>query len=103
MLRFLVRAIAMLVLAAGFAALIIDGTRTIAGQELSLTPVSELFKSRLPAFEQSIVRNLHPLLWDPLLKNLLRTPAWIALALLGLLMLRVAQRREPAAGRVVRQ
>ena len=102
MLRFLVRAIAMLVLAAGFATLIIDGTRSIAGGGLSLTPVSELFSGRLPGIEQSIVRNVHPLLWDPVLKFLLRTPAWLALAIFGLGLLKIARRREAAPGQVVR-
>ena len=52
MLRFLLRALALLALAAGFAAIIIDGTRSIAGAELSLTPVSDLIKPRLPGLAQ---------------------------------------------------
>ncbi len=102
MLRFIVRVAAMLVLAAGFAALVIDGTRSIAGGELSLTPFSDLLKSRLPGLEQAIGKNIHPLLWDPVATSLLRLPAWLVLALLGLLLLRVARRRVPAPGALAR-
>ena len=84
MLRFLLRALALLALAAGFAAIIIDGTRSIAGAELSLTPVSDLIKPRLPGLEIAIGRNIHPLLWDPVAVSLLRLPAWAVFALVGL-------------------
>ena len=102
MIRFLTRAVGLLVLAAGFAVFVVDGTRSIAGGELSITPLSELLKSRLPALEQIVDRNLHPLLWDPLALGLLRLPAWLVLSLFGLLLIGVAARRKPAVGTSLR-
>ena len=98
MLRFLSRLIGLLILAAGFAALVIDGTRSIAGSRIYVTPVSLLFGAKLPVMQQAIVRNAHPLLWDPVMTSLLRLPIWLALAVVGLLFLRMAQRRAPTIG-----
>ena len=100
MLRFLVRMIALFVLAAGFADLIVDGTRSIAGGEISVTSLSVLVGARLPALEQAVVRNIHPLLWNPVLLTVLRLPASLVLALVGLLLLRAGRRLTPTAGRV---
>jgi hypothetical protein len=98
MIRFLLRLLAMLILAAGFAALIVDGTRSIAGSELNLTPLSDLLRARLPAIEQSVTRNVHPLLWDPVLKSFFRLPAWLVLAMAGLLLLKLGRRPVPPLG-----
>ncbi len=98
MLRFLSRLIGLLVLAAGFASLVIDGTRSIAGSKIYLTPFSLLFGAKLPIMQQAIVRNTHPLLWDPVMTAILRLPIWLVLALVGLLFLRIAQRRAPPVG-----
>ena len=88
----------MLVLAAGFAAFVVDGTRSIAASELSITPLAELLKSRLPALELMIGRNIHPLLWDPVAVGILRLPAWLVLALGGLAIMWLARRRETVVG-----
>lgn len=93
MLRFALRMIGLLTIASGFAALVVDGTRTIAGSELSLTPFAELIKARLPALELIVGRNIHPFLWDPLLLSLLKLPAWLVLSLVGLIFLWLASRR----------
>ena len=88
----------LVVLAAGFAALVVDGTRSIAGSALSLTPVSALFASKLPTMRDAIGRAIHPLLWDPVMTSLLRLPVWLALAIVGVFLLWVARRRAPGVG-----
>jgi hypothetical protein len=98
MFRLLARIAGFLVLAAGFAALVIDGTRSIAGHEIILTPFGDLLRTRLPALQQAIVQNIHPLLWDPVTTGLLRLPVWLVLAAAGGLLLWVARRRAPAIG-----
>ncbi len=85
-------------LAAGFAALVIDGTRSIAGSEPSLTPFSILFASKLPLMREAITRNIHPLLWDPVTTSLLRLPIWLVLAIAGLFLLWIARPRAPGVG-----
>jgi hypothetical protein len=93
MFRFLLRVLAVVVLAAGFASLIVDGTRSIAGAELSVTPMSAVLGSRLQLVEQ-VVKNIHPLLWDPVVVGLMRVPAWVGFCVAGLLILRLGRRRE---------
>jgi hypothetical protein len=95
MLRFLFRALALLTFAAGFAAVIVDGTRSIAGNELNLTPLGVFLQGRIPALENIIGRNIHPFLWDPVTVNLLKMPIWAFLALLGMVFLWLASRGRP--------
>lgn len=98
MIRFLTRLTGFLVLAAGFAAMVVDGTRSIAGHAILLTPASQLLQARLPALQQAITRGLHPLLWDPLATGLLATPIWIILAVAGGLLIWLARRPRPMIG-----
>jgi hypothetical protein len=98
MLRFLARIAGFIVLAAGFAALVIDGTRSIAGHTLMLTPFGALFSGKLPALQQALVQNIHPLLWDPVTTGLLRLPVWIVLAIGGGFLIWIARRRRPMIG-----
>jgi len=98
MFRFLARIAGLLALAAGFAALIIDGTRSIAAHAVVLTPFGDLLRNRIPDLQQSIVRNIHPLLWDPVTVDLLRLPIWVVLAIAGGLLLWLARRRPPPIG-----
>jgi hypothetical protein len=98
MLRFLFRIAGLLTLAAGFVALVVDGTRSIAAGTLLLTPFGELLTSKLPVIQQAVVRNVHPLLWDPVATGLLRLPIWLVLALGGLFLLWVTRRRAPIIG-----
>ena len=97
MLRFFVRMLGLLTLAAGFASLVVDGTRSIAGSEISLTPLSSLFTAKLPMLQKALVA-IHPMLWDPVVVAILRVPLWAALAVLGLLMLRLGRKRAPDVG-----
>ena len=98
MLRFLVRFAGLLALAAAFAALVVDGTRSIAASALSLTPVSLLLGGRVPAQRQALVGKLHPLLWDPVTTTFLRLPLWLVLGAAGLFLMWIARRREPGVG-----
>ena len=98
MLRLLLRIAGLLTLAAGFVALVVDGTRSIAAGALLLTPFGEVLTTKLPVIQQAIVRNVHPLLWDPVATDLLRLPIWLVLALGGLFMLWIARRRAPVIG-----
>jgi hypothetical protein len=96
MLRFISRLLGLLILAAGFAWLVIDGTRSIAGSEVTLTPFSMLFASKLPVIQQALTRNVHPLLWDPVATSVFRLPIWLVLGLAGLFLLWIARRRAHA-------
>jgi len=101
MLRFFARLLGLLALAGGFASLIIDGTRSIAGSQISLTSLSGLLTAKLPAYEKAIA-HIHPLLWDPVAVWLLRLPVWVALGAVGLLFMWLARRRVPEVGYATR-
>ena len=102
MLRFCVRVLGFLLLAAGFAALVIDGTRSIAAESVSMSRFGELcawlLPKAFPLLQPAVERNIHPLLWDPVLRGFFLTPSWIVLCALGLLLILVARRRRPQVG-----
>jgi hypothetical protein len=102
MLRFLARSCGLVLLAAGFAALIIDGTRSIAASALMISPFGDmcayLFPRLFPLLQPAVERNLHPLLWDPILKGFLMAPSWVVLPAFGFLLLWMAKRRRIAIG-----
>ena len=105
--RFLLRLIGYLSVAAGFVALVIDGARSIANAGLRFMPVSEaliaLVQERYQLIQPAIERNIHPWLWDPLLLTVLRAPAAVVALLLGFALLWLGRRQEAAIGIVTRR
>jgi len=102
MLRFLARTIGLLLLAAGFVGLVIDGTRSMANARVAFTPLGEIAFALFPAFfpqiEPAVTRHVHPWLWDPLLLNLFLMPASVLGFLMGAALLWVGQKPEEPIG-----
>lgn len=102
MIRFCVRAIALLILAGAFVALVLDGTRSIAAGGLTLqsfgTLLQAVFPQKYPGFQPWIETHLHPLVWDPVLTFLLALPTFLILALVGAALLRLTRRRPAPIG-----
>jgi len=102
MLRLVIRFFGLLLLAGGFVALIIDGTRSLAGGGLILTTLdrgaSDLFPSVYRAAEQAIESNVAAFLWDPVLTTLLLFPASLALCALGAGMIIVSHKPHSRLG-----
>jgi hypothetical protein len=100
--RILARIIGLALLAGAFAAGVIDGARSIAADQLSLTPMGATaywaFPSKFPAMQSFIERQIHPLLWDPILLHILMLPTWMVLGVFGLGLLYVARKRPPPIG-----
>lgn len=105
--RFLLRLLGYLWVAAGFVALVIDGARSIANSALRFTAVSEtltaLIHERYAQIQPAIERNLHPLLWDPMLLSVMRMPTSLAALLLGFALLWLGRQPEPQIGIVTRR
>ena len=101
MLRFLARALGLVLLAAGFVGLVVDATRSIANSRASFTPLGELaqtvFPQTFPLIEPG-VRNVHPVLWDPLLLNVFLLPASVLGFVLGALLLWAGQKPAEPIG-----
>ncbi len=61
----------MLLLAAAFAALVVDGVRSVAASKVVVTAFGEtsyrLFPHSFPLLQPVVEQRLHPVLWDPFL------------------------------------
>lgn len=102
MFRLTFRLLGLLLLAAAFAALVIDGTRSIAGGMLSLTPLGQtmawLMPEKFATLEPAVQHAVPPLLWDPVMVNLLLMPTWLVIGGLGIIVMLLTQKRRPKIG-----
>jgi hypothetical protein len=88
-LRFLLRLIGTCLVAAGFVALVIDGTRSIADGNLALTTFGDtLFglDPSVPGTLQGWIQGGAPWLWDPVTVWILAQPAFAVLAVIGAIL-----------------
>jgi len=102
MIRFLLRFIGLICLAAGFILLIYDGTKSIAGNRVFLTSVRTLWElinaGSLARVEPMIRSYVGGYLWDPVMVGLLAAPSWGVLGVLGILFLLLGRRKKPLIG-----
>jgi hypothetical protein len=102
MIRFLLRFIGLICLAAGFILLIYDGTKSIAGNKVFLTSVRMLWElinaGSLAKLEPMIRPYAGGLLWDPLMVAILAAPSWSVLGVLGILFLLLGRKKKPLIG-----
>jgi hypothetical protein len=100
--RFCVRLLGLALLAGAFAACVIDGAASIAADQLSITPIGRplylLFPNKFPLVQTFVEHQIHPLLWDPVLVDILMAPTWLALGLAGVGLFYLARRRPPPIG-----
>ena len=102
MIRLLFRFLGIVLLAAAFAALIIDGTKSIAATSVLYTPTAEtaraLFPQKFPLLQPFIEHSLHPALWNPVMTNILRLPIWVVIAVFGMICLLLGRKPRPKIG-----
>lgn len=102
MIRFLLRVIGLFSLAAAFILVIYDGTKSIAGNQVYLTSVNDLWALLSPASLAAMQPLLSPyangVLWDPVALAFLGAPSWAVLGLLGILCILLGRRRRPLIG-----
>lgn len=101
MIRFVFRILGFFLLAGAFAALVIDGTRSIAAGVLSLTPFGKTIAWLAPDKIQSLkptLDHLTPLLWDPVMVHLLLLPTWLVVGVVGTLIMVLGQKPRPKIG-----
>jgi hypothetical protein len=102
MFRLTLRLLGLLLLAGAFAALVIDGTRSIAGGVLSLTPLGQtmlwLMPNKFETLKPMVQHDVPKLLWDPVIVNLLLMPTWFVIGVIGLLVMLLTQKRRPKIG-----
>jgi len=102
MIRFLLRFIGLICLAAAFILLIYDGTKSIAGNRVFLTSVRSLWEllnaASLAKLEPTIRSYVGGYLWDPVMVAILAAPSWGLLGFLGILFLLLGRRKKPLIG-----
>jgi hypothetical protein len=89
-----------MLLAGAFAAAVIDGARSLAAQQVVLTPMGTAlayaFPSKFPLLQPFVEKRLSPLAWDPVLLDILSAPAFVDMAVLGLALFYLVRPRSPA-------
>ena len=108
MIRFLLRTLGLVFLAAAFIFLVIDGTKTIADQRVfppTLTPLSETWTTmhdavRAPSLQQlqAAIEQFSPLLWDPLTLAVLKAPTFAVIGAIGVFLVVLGRRKKPLIG-----
>ena len=97
MLRLALRIGGFVLLAGAFVALVIDGTRSIAGDAWMATPLGAtafwLFPTKFPILQPAVERHLADWLWDPVLVNFFLLPTWLTLGVGGTLAYAATLRR----------
>lgn len=99
--RLLFRLFGFACLAAAFAALIVDGTTSVAANRIALHPLGDTLAVLSPegfAHLHTFVVAKAPTLWDPVLASLFLLPTWAVLGVLGLLILALTRKPRPSIG-----
>ena len=98
--RFLLRFIGLWILAAGFIALIYDGTKSIASTAFVATQLKDAWAT----IDQTSLVRLRPWieqhahwLWNPV-QTILAQPTWLVLGVIGSLLILCGRRRKPLIG-----
>ncbi|MCI0599030.1 MAG: hypothetical protein L0Y60_05855 [Beijerinckiaceae bacterium] len=87
MIRLLLRFFSLFLLSTAFITLIIDATRSFAAATLIWTPAGDALATFAPerwaTAQAYIEQHVYPFLWNSILVELIRLPAWLWLGLAG--------------------
>ena len=102
MIRFVFRFIGLWILAAGFVALVRDGTKSIAGNNLYLTSVRVLWDlinaGSLARLKPMLEPYANGYLWDPVMLGFLSAPSWAVLGIVGIVLMVFGRKKKPLIG-----
>jgi hypothetical protein len=102
MFRLTFRFLGLLFLAGAFAALVIDGTRSIAGGAPSLTPLEQtllwLMPQKFSMLKTAVRHALPPFLWNHVAVHVLLMPTWVVVGVIGILLMLLTRKRRPKIG-----
>jgi hypothetical protein len=102
MIRFLLRALGLLFLAAAFIFLVYDGTRSIAANLLIYTKTDEVWSlihaASLQQAEPWIEQHAPRWLWDPVVTTILGAPAIVVLGIAGAILTLLGRRKKKLIG-----
>jgi hypothetical protein len=102
MIRFLLRFLGLLCLAAAFILVIYDGMKSIVDSRLTITSTRLLWQlinaGSLTKLKPLIEPYAGGLLWDPAMLFILAAPSWSLLGLFGIVFILLGRRRKPLIG-----
>jgi hypothetical protein len=102
MIRFLFRFVGLILLAAAFITLVIDGTKSIAASAVTVTPLgqywNDIHSTSLQLLQPALERHVAEWLWDPVMLNIITAPAWLVLGILAALLMLVGRKKRPPIG-----
>jgi len=102
MIRFLLRFLGLLGLAAAFILVIYDGMKSIVDSRMSITSVRGLWElinaGSLSKLKPLIEPYAGGLLWDPAMISILAAPSWSLLGLFGILFILLGRKKKPLIG-----
>lgn len=102
MIRFLLRTLGLLFLAAAFLFLVYDGTRSIAANALAYTKVEEVWilihAASLQQLQPLTEKYGTPWLWEMVVVKALDAPAFVGLGIVGALLLLLGRPLKPLIG-----
>jgi hypothetical protein len=101
MIRFVLRFFGLWLLAAAFILVIYDGTKSIADHTIYFTKVVDVWtvihQNSLNAFQPAVERSM-PWLWNPGIASALAQPAFLALGVIGTILIILGRKKKPLIG-----
>ena len=106
MIRFVFRFLGLWILAAGFVALVRDGTKSIAGNAVFITQLSEdwtnIHATSLQSLQTVIAERVEPYvgrwLWDPVVLGILAAPTFVVLGIIGSILILIGRKKKKLIG-----
>ena len=102
MIRFVFRFIGLWILAAGFVALVRDGTKSIAGNAVFITRLGEdwnnLHDASLTQLKTLVERYGGAPVWEFVSLYVLGAPTWVVLDIIGSIFILIGRKKKPLIG-----
>jgi hypothetical protein len=101
MIRFLFRAIGLLLLAVAFFFVIYDGVQFIANQRVKLVKLAEawaMLNQGSLNFVEDWLKLHAPWLWDPVARTVFEQPTWLVLAVLAMILMWLGRKKKRLIG-----
>ena len=102
MIRFVFRFIGLWILAAGFVALVRDGTKSIAGNAVFITKLGEdwtnIQSTSLDSLKALTERYAGAAGWELLSVYILGAPTWLVLGILGAILILIGRKKKALIG-----
>ena len=101
-LKFLARSLGLILVAAGFVGLVIDGTRSIVNNTISFVTLEGTINALVPGgmagLQQRVAARLPNAVWDPVFNSLAHLPASVTAFFLGAFLLWLGQKSVEPIG-----